>query len=135
MKAIILAAGKGKRFGEKTKNLPKPLLKLGKFTLIEHNIFLLKKYGFNDIVINVSGPLNVETMKNEIPLVKSLKHLSAKTRSGGFVVDNDFKISGLNNIYIPGVLARGFNPERKTIIKAILKNSNKVGQSVAKTLI
>ncbi len=54
MKAIILAAGKGKRFGEKTKNLPKPLLKLGKFTLIEHNIFLLKKYGFNDIVINVS---------------------------------------------------------------------------------
>ena len=54
MKAIILAAGKGKRFGKKTKNLPKPLLKLGKFTLIEHNIFLLKKYGFNDVVINVS---------------------------------------------------------------------------------
>ena len=79
--------------------------------------------------------MNVETIKNEIPLVKSLKQLSAKTQSEGFVVDNDFKISGLNNIYTPGVLARGFNPERKTIIKAILKNSNKAGQSIAKTLI
>ena len=54
MKAIILAAGKGKRFGETTKKIPKPLIKLGNFTLIEHNIFLLKKYGFNDVVINVS---------------------------------------------------------------------------------
>tara|TARA_B000000460_G_C21172121_1_gene245891 strand:- start:139 stop:516 length:378 start_codon:yes stop_codon:yes gene_type:complete len=94
----------------------------------------LKRY-ICDLVINVSGPLNVETIKNEIPLVKSLKQLSAKTQSGGFVVNNDFKISGLNNIYAPGVLARGFNPERKTIIKAILKNSNKAGQSIAKTLI
>ncbi len=39
MKAIILAAGKGKRFGKKTENIPKPLIKLGEFTLIEHNIF------------------------------------------------------------------------------------------------
>jgi len=54
MKAIILAAGKGKRFGEITKSIPKPLIKFGEFCLIEHNIFLLKKYGYTDIVINVS---------------------------------------------------------------------------------
>jgi len=54
MKAIILAAGKGERFGEITKTLPKPLVKLGDATLIEHNILLLKKYGFNDLIINVS---------------------------------------------------------------------------------
>ena len=54
MKAIILAAGKGKRFGDITKKTPKPLIKLGKLSLIEHNIMLLKKYGYNDIVINVS---------------------------------------------------------------------------------
>ena len=53
MKAIILAAGKGKRFGEITKSIPKPLIKFGKLCLIEHNIFLLKKYGFTDSVINV----------------------------------------------------------------------------------
>ena len=54
MKAIILAAGKGKRFGEITKITPKPLIKLGDITLIEHNILLLKKNGFNEIIINVS---------------------------------------------------------------------------------
>ena len=54
MKAIILAAGKGERFGDITKTLPKPLIRLGDITLIEHNILLLKKYGFNDLVINVS---------------------------------------------------------------------------------
>ena len=54
MKAIILAAGKGERFGSITKTLPKPLIQLGKMTLIEHNILLLKTYGFLDLIINVS---------------------------------------------------------------------------------
>ena len=95
----------------------------------------LKKYKC-DIVINVSGPLNAKKIKNEIPLVKSLKKKGAKTtNAGGFVVDNNFKIFGIKNVYSPGILSRGFNPERKTIIKAILENSNKVGQSIAKTLV
>ena len=54
MKAIILAAGKGKRFGEITKHTPKPLIKINNISLIERNIFLLKKYNFKDIIINVS---------------------------------------------------------------------------------
>ena len=93
----------------------------------------LKKY-ICDLVINVSGPLNAETILNEIPLVKSLKNSGAKIKSGGFLVDENFKIIGIKNVYTPGVLARGFNPERKTIIKAILENSHKTGQSIAKTL-
>ena len=67
-------------------------------------------------------------------LQKSLKNKGAKTISGGFVVDNKFQVKGVKNVYTPGVLARGFNPERKTIIKAILENSHKIGQSIAKTL-
>ena len=77
-----------------------------------------------DLVINVSGPLNAGTISNEIPLVKFLKQKGSKIAGGGFVVNNNFEIAGLKNIYIPGILARGFNPERKTIIKAILENSN-----------
>ena len=88
-----------------------------------------------DLVINVSGPLNVGTLKNEIPLINDLRKNGAKILSGGFVVNNYFKISGVKNIYTPGILARGFNPERKTIIKAILENSQKAGESIAKTLI
>ena len=34
MKAIILAAGKGERFGDITKIIPKPLIKLGELSLI-----------------------------------------------------------------------------------------------------
>ena len=89
-----------------------------------------------DIVINVSGPLNAKTIENEVPLVKSLKNKGAKTTiAGGFVVDSNFKIIGIRNVYVPGILSRGFNPERKTIIKTILENSQKAGQSIAKTLI
>ena len=87
-----------------------------------------------DIVINVSGPLNVQTLKNEIPLIRNLKKDGSKNLSGGFVVNNFFKINQTKNIYTPGILARGFNPERKTIIKAILENSQKAGESIAKVL-
>ena len=54
MKAIILAAGKGERFGQVTKFTPKPLIKIGNISLIERNILLLKKNNFKDIIINVS---------------------------------------------------------------------------------
>ena len=94
-----------------------------------------KIIGYYDIVVNVSGPLNAETILNEIPLVKSLKNSGAKIKSGGFLVDENFKVIGIKNVYTPGVLARGFNPARKTIIKAILENSRKTGQSIAKTLL
>ena len=90
---------------------------------------------FYDLVVNVSGPLKIEKISNEMPLVKSIKNQGAKTQSGGFVVDNNFKILGTKNIYTTGILARGFNPERKTIIKAILENSQKCGQAIAKSLL
>ena len=88
-----------------------------------------------DIVVNVSGPLNVERIKNEILLVKSLKKYGAKVSSEGFLIDKNFQIKGIKNIYTPGILARGFNPERKTIINAILKNSMLAGKSIAKILL
>ncbi|MBS9781451.1 MAG: NTP transferase domain-containing protein, partial [Gammaproteobacteria bacterium] len=53
MKAMILAAGRGKRMGDLTDNCPKPLLKVGDNTLIEWQIIRLKNNGFTDIVINV----------------------------------------------------------------------------------
>lgn len=49
---MILAAGQGKRMRPLTDNLPKPLLKAGKYALIEYQIFNLARAGFMDIVIN-----------------------------------------------------------------------------------
>ena len=44
-KAMILAAGFGKRVRPLTLNCPKPLLKIGKETLLSNTIEFLKKFG------------------------------------------------------------------------------------------
>ena len=54
MKAMILAAGLGKRLKPLTNDIPKPLLKVGNQSLIERNIRSLLNHGFDEIVINVS---------------------------------------------------------------------------------
>lgn len=52
MRAMILAAGLGKRMQPLTANTPKPLLKVGDKTLIEHQIEKLAKAGVEAGVIN-----------------------------------------------------------------------------------
>ena len=54
MKAMILAAGRGKRMRHLTDTTAKPLLKLWGKSLIEWQILSLKKAGFTDIVINTA---------------------------------------------------------------------------------
>ncbi|MDA9561818.1 nucleotidyltransferase family protein [Gammaproteobacteria bacterium] len=54
MKAMILAAGFGKRLKPLTNDTPKPMLKVGNQSLIERNIDSLINSGFDEIVINVS---------------------------------------------------------------------------------
>ena len=49
---MILAAGLGKRMQPLTANIPKPLLKVGGKTLIEHQIERLKAGGVTGVVIN-----------------------------------------------------------------------------------
>jgi len=53
-KAIILCAGKGTRLLPITKNIPKPMIPLGKYPLLEYNILLCKKNGIEEIFINTS---------------------------------------------------------------------------------
>jgi len=53
MKGMIFAAGYGTRLKPLTNNKPKALVKIGGITLLERNIRFLKKYGINDITINV----------------------------------------------------------------------------------
>jgi len=51
-KAMILAAGFGKRMLPLTLRTPKPLIKIGPKNLLERSIELLAKIGINEIVIN-----------------------------------------------------------------------------------
>lgn len=52
MKVMILAAGRGERLRPLTDHTPKPLLKAGHQSLIEHLIEKLVAAGFNEIIIN-----------------------------------------------------------------------------------
>ena len=52
-KAMILAAGFGKRVHPLTLNCPKPLLKIGDETLLSNTLKLLKLFGIKQVIINV----------------------------------------------------------------------------------
>lgn len=51
VEAVIMAGGKGERLMPLTKDIPKPLLKIGNKPILEHNIDRLAKYGINNINI------------------------------------------------------------------------------------
>ena len=74
-----------------------------------------------DIVVNVSGPVNILKNTNEIKYLNSLKKISKKYNDRGFYVGKNSNLS--NNIFIPGTLSYNFNPLRETIIKAITNNT------------
>ena len=51
-KAMILAAGFGKRLAPLTNDTPKPLLKVGDQSLLDYHQNILKNMGFTEVVIN-----------------------------------------------------------------------------------
>ena len=51
MKAIILAGGLGTRLSEETSDKPKPMVKIGDLTLIEHIMNIYACYGIKEFVI------------------------------------------------------------------------------------
>ncbi len=53
MKAIVLSAGYGRRLGDLTRDLPKPLLQIGDRPLIEHVLLNLARCGFDEVAVNL----------------------------------------------------------------------------------
>ena len=49
MQAVVLAAGEGKRLGELTREIPKPMLVVGGKPVLEHNLDLLKHAGVREV--------------------------------------------------------------------------------------
>jgi len=50
---IILAGGKGTRLKDRLGDLPKPMIPIAGKPLLEHQVELAKKYGFNDLIFFV----------------------------------------------------------------------------------
>jgi mannose-1-phosphate guanylyltransferase/phosphomannomutase len=53
MKAMILCAGYGTRLGDLTRELPKPMLRLGEHPLLEYLVCHLARHAFNEIAVNL----------------------------------------------------------------------------------
>ncbi len=54
MKAMILAAGRGERMRPLSDHMPKPLLEVGGYRLIEYHLAAFLKAGIREVVINLS---------------------------------------------------------------------------------
>lgn len=96
MKAMILAAGLGKRLKPLTNDIPKPLLKVGNQSLIERNISSLLNYGFDEIVINVSylGNMITEHVLEIFPNNKIIFSKESEPLGTGGGIKNALKLLG-----------------------------------------
>ena len=75
-KAMILAAGFGKRLNPLTNNRPKPLIKIGNETLLSNTINFLQESGIKQIVINthylgeqIKKYINEKKFKSNITII------------------------------------------------------------------
>ena len=96
MKAMILAAGLGKRLKPLTNDIPKPLLKVGNQSLIERNIRSLLNYGFDEIVINISylGNMITEHVLEIFPNNKIIFSEESEPLGTGGGIKNALKLLG-----------------------------------------
>lgn len=89
----------------------------------------------SDILVCVFGPQSVIDLKTNDSLFKSLDKLKIKFLDTGIKVNKYFQTIGQKNIYMIGFHANGYNPDRKTIIKAIVENSKFAFKSLKNNII
>ncbi|MBK87059.1 MAG: alcohol dehydrogenase [Flavobacteriaceae bacterium] len=81
---VLMAGGLGSRLKPLTNNLPKPLLKIQKKTIIERNIEILEKQNFKNIVVSVN--YLKELIKNKLGDGKkygvSIEYISEQKKMG-----------------------------------------------------
>ena len=83
-----------------------------------------KKMVKSNIVVNVSGPVDLISLNKESKFINTIKRSQGKFNQRGFLTDKNFALS--NRIFLPGVIAYNFNPSRQTINQAITNNSRKI---------
>ena len=86
MKVVILCGGLGSRLSEETKIIPKPMVKIGQFPILEHVIKIYEKYGFKDFIL-ATGYKN-QIIKNYFKNKKNIKCIftGKTTMTGGRVL-------------------------------------------------
>ena len=86
MKIIILCGGLGSRLAEETKLIPKPMVKIGKISILEHIIKIYQSYGFKEFIL-ATGYKN-KIIKNYFKNKKNIKCVftGKETMTGGRIL-------------------------------------------------
>lgn len=127
-KNLLEKNGTIKMIKSSIKNVSK---KNGQFIVKTNN----KKNIHSDILVCVFGPQNIMNLKLKDSLFNSLYKLKIKFLNTGIKVNKYFQTKGQKNIYMIGFHANGYNPDRKTIIKAIVENSKIALKSLKNNII
>ena len=125
MKAIILAAGRGTRIPQFTKNKPKCLIKIDKKTILERQINFLFKLKIKDIII-------IKGFKKEKILIKKVKYIVNKNYKKNEQLDSlfcaksefteDILILFSDIIYDFSIIKKIYNQKKNLITLAVDKN-------------
>ena len=130
-KAMILAAGLGKRMLPLTKKTPKPLITIGSKNLLERSIELLIKIGINELVINthyLSQEIDnfLNTKNYEIPINVTQEQELLDT--GGGILNSTKRFEN-NPFYVLNpdtVWNKNYYEELKILENSYLKNDKPI---------
>jgi len=130
-KAMILAAGLGKRMLPLTKKIPKPLIIVGSKNLLERSIELLIKIGIKELIINthylsqeIDNFLKTKNYEIDINVVQEQKLLD----TGGGILNATKKFEN-NPFYVLNpdtVWNKNYYEELKILENSYLKNDKPI---------
>ena len=131
-KAMILAAGFGKRMLPLTKNTPKPLIKVGPKNLLERSIEILIKIGINELVLNthhlskkIENFLQKKNYEISISIIKEEKEL-LDTGGGILNATRQFKNEPFFVLNPDTIWNKNYYEELKILENSYLENNKPI---------
>ena len=125
MRAILLAAGQGRRLLPYTKDIPKALLKVdeaGGLTIIEYQVKLLKLSGVEDIVVVVGykGERIKEVLGSGITYIDNPDYEGTNSLYSAFLtlpfMEDDVVVMNADVLFHKGILEALLSDERDAVI-------------------